>query len=61
LLSALARIPLLFSGASGKQKIKQVLCVLSVSAVKMNIKIAPFSGFSKPPFLGAVFDYSQIN
>ena len=25
-----------------EKKIKQVLCMLSVSAVKMNIKIAPF-------------------
>ena len=30
------------AGLSEKQKIKQVLSVLSVSAVKMNIKTAPF-------------------
>jgi hypothetical protein len=32
------------AGLSGKQKIKQVLSVLSVSALKMNIKTAPFQG-----------------
>ena len=45
LLSALPAIDLAQAsqaGLSGKQKIKQVLSVLSVSAVKMNIKKAPF-------------------
>jgi hypothetical protein len=33
-----------FRPLSGKQKIKQILCVLSVSAVKTNIKFFHFWG-----------------
>jgi hypothetical protein len=39
-----------FRPLSGKQKIKQVLCVLSVFAVKINIKTAPFRESSRHPF-----------
>ena len=32
----------LYRGSAESKKMKQVLCVLSVSAVKVNIKFAPF-------------------
>jgi hypothetical protein len=39
-----------------EKRIIQVFCVVSVSAVKMNIKMAPFREFIKPPLLMVVFD-----
>jgi four helix bundle protein len=38
------------------KKNKKVLCALSDSAVKLNIKITPFKGFIKPPLLWMVID-----
>ena len=50
MLSALVYIPLLISGDQRKaKKIEKVLCVLSVSAVKININSAPL--------LGVAFDW----